>query len=265
MQLYHVNAFANALFQGNPAAVVPLKEWLPDALLQNIAMENNLPETAFIVPRDRDFEIRWFTPIVEIALCGHATLASGLVVFDYRGFEGDTIIFHSRKSGVLKVSKQAAGSAAAGKLTLDFPVDDPVPADPLPRIFEALHIAPAPLYRGAYDYMVVLDDQRQIEALQPDMKKLAGVDSRGVVVTAPGDKADFVSRCFFPQSGIDEDPATGSAHTMMTPYWARLLHKNSLSAIQLSRRRGHLDCVLAGDRVYISGYATIYLKGEVLI
>jgi PhzF family phenazine biosynthesis protein len=264
MQIYQVDAFTDAVFHGNPAAVIPLKEWLPDELLQNIAMENNLAETAFIVPQDRDYQIRWFTPTVEVALCGHATLASGLVVFDYLGFEGDVIVFHSRKSGILKVSRQAAGRQSP-KLTLDFPANDPPPVDPLPLIFEALNIAPAPLYKGAHDYMVVLDDQQQIAALQPDMRRLSGTDSRGVVVTAPGDTVDFVSRCFFPQSGIDEDPVTGSAHTMMTPYWARRLGKNSLSAIQLSRRRGHLDCMLAGDRVYISGHAKIFLKGEVLI
>ena len=281
MQIYQVDAFADAVFHGNPAAVIPLTEWLPDQLLQNIAMENNLAETAYIVPlgrsqdiaQGREYEIRWFTPTVEVALCGHATLASGLVVFDYLGFQGDTIVFHSRKSGILKVSRQAAagedradhGVAASPKLTLDFPANNPAPVAPLPLIFEALHIPPAPLFRGAHDYMVVLDNQQQIEALQPDMKGVAGADSRGIVVTAPGDEVDFVSRCFFPQSGIDEDPVTGSAYTMMTPYWARRLGKNSLSAIQLSRRRGHLDCVLAGDRVFISGHAKIFLRGEVLI
>lgn len=263
MQIYQVDAFADAIFHGNPAAVIPLQEWLPDDLLQNIAMENNLAETAFIVPQGNDYQIRWFTPTIEVALCGHATLASGLVVFDYLGFKGDTVIFHSRKSGPLSVSKQS-GDGQSG-LTLDFPVTHAAPVDPLPLIFEALNIAPAPLYKGAHDYMVVLDDQRQIEALQPDMKKLAATASRGVVVTAPGDTVDFVSRCFFPQSGIDEDPVTGSAHTMMTPYWASRLGRDHLSAIQLSRRRGYLQCVLAGDRVYISGHAKIFLKGEVLI
>jgi predicted PhzF superfamily epimerase YddE/YHI9 len=309
MQIYQVDAFTDAVFHGNPAAVIPLAAWLPDELLQNIAMENNLAETAFIVPHSPsqgavqgnaqsdalrgEYQIRWFTPMVEVALCGHATLASGLVVFDYLGFQGDTIVFHSRKSGILKVSRQGAGAAASAerqnagsraandptapggaaahggqassKLTLDFPANDPTPVDPLPLLFEALHIPPAPLYRGAHDYMVVLDNQQQIEALQPDMKGVARADSRGVVVTAPGEEVDFVSRCFFPQSGIDEDPVTGSAYTMMTPYWARRLGKTSLSAVQLSRRRGHLDCVLEGDRVFISGHAKIFLKGEVLI
>jgi PhzF family phenazine biosynthesis protein len=262
MQIFQVDAFANALFQGNPAAVIPLKEWLPDDLLQKIAMENNLAETAYIVPQGRDYEIRWFTPAVEVALCGHATLASALVVFDYLGFEGDTIVFHTRKSGILKVSRQ---SADPKRLTLDFPSNEPTPAEPPPLIFEALGIATAPVFRGPHDFMVVLEDQRQVEALQPDFRKIATLDSRGVVVTAPGDEVDFVSRCFFPQSGIDEDPVTGSAHAMMTPYWARRLNKESLTAIQLSRRRGHLDCTLAGDRVYISGYGKIFLKGEVLI
>lgn len=261
MQIFQVDAFAEKIFQGNSAAVIPLTEWLSDALMQNIAMENNLSETAFLVPEGKDYQIRWFTPTVEVELCGHATLASGHVVFERLGFTGDTVAFHSLKSGVLKVTREPASS----KLTLDFPNNDPRPVDPLPIFFEGLRIPSGTLFKGAFDYMIVLDSQQQVEALNPDFKRLAGAPGRGVVVTAKGDESDFVSRCFYPQSGIDEDPVTGSAHTMMIPYWARQLGKTRLSAIQLSRRRGYLDCELAGERVYMSGWAKTFLTGEILI
>lgn len=282
MKIYQVDAFAAALFQGNPAAVVPLTEWLPDGTMQNIAMENNLAETAFIVPRaglgdsaagvgGYDYAIRWFTPTVEVELCGHATLASGQVVFRHLDFKGDVVVFRSRHSGDLKVTK------AAGALELDFPANMPEltgtgtgvaasvrPADHT-AIFEGLGIAPRELYRGRHDFMVVLDSQEQVEELSPNFTILAGAQARGVVVTAPGRDADFVSRCFFPQSGIDEDPVTGSAHTMMIPFWAGRLGRNKLSAIQLSRRRGWLDCTLAGDRGFIGGQAHTYLVGDIFV
>lgn len=289
MKIYQVDAFAEGLFQGNPAAVVPLTGWLPETVMQNIAMENNLAETAFIVPRqtsaaagpdfhpagvhgDYDYLIRWFTPTVEVELCGHATLASGHVVFHHLGFDRDEAVFRSLYSGDLKVMK---GTDAA--LALDFPADMPRlaarPGQDIPfarytpqeveAIFDGLHIAPRELYRGRHDFMVVLDDQLQVEALAPDFRRLALAPARGIVVTAPGKDADFVSRCFFPQSGIDEDPVTGSAHTMMIPFWAERLGKNKLSAIQLSRRKGHLDCTLSGDRVFIGGHAHTFLQGEI--
>jgi len=278
MKIYQVDAFAAALFQGNPAAVVPLAEWLPDGVMQNIAMENNLAETAFIVPASAlagpgnyDYSIRWFTPTVEVELCGHATLASGLVVFRHLGFKGDVVVFRSLYSGDLKVSR------AAEALELDFPANMPElagtgtgaaasvrPADHT-AIFEGLRIAPRELYRGRHDFMVVMDSQEQVEELSPNFTILAGAQARGVVVTAPGRDVDFISRCFYPQSGIDEDPATGSAHTMMIPFWAGRLGRNKLSAIQLSRRRGYLDCTLAGDRVFIGGQAHTYLVGDIFV
>jgi PhzF family phenazine biosynthesis protein len=280
MRIYQVDAFAAAMFQGNPAAVVPLTDWLPDVVMQNIAMENNLAETAFIVPRQAlgdatgpeggaasdpggyDYLIRWFTPTIEVELCGHATLASGHVLFHHLGLDKNEVIFRSLYSGDLKVLK-----AAGKQLALDFPADRPSLAEPSgqPAIFEGLHISPGELYRGRHDFMVVLDDQQQVEALTPDFKRLAVVEARGVVVTAPGKDADFVSRCFFPQSGIDEDPVTGSAHTMMIPFWAARLGKDRLSAIQLSRRRGYLDCTLTGDRVLIGGQAHTFLQGEIML
>jgi PhzF family phenazine biosynthesis protein len=289
MKIFQVDTFTDKLFQGNPAAVIPLTEWLPDALMQNIAMENNLAETAFLVPQGMGYGIRWFTPTVEVELCGHATLASGHVAFEFLGFTGPTVAFYSLKSGELKVSREgntSKGNKREGnKLTLDFPNNDPKPVDPLPVIFEGLRIPPRALFKGAFDYMVVLDNRRDIEALDPDFRILAKAPGRGIVVTArgkrsegegsngegsdgsgsDGEEPDFVSRCFYSQSGIDEDPVTGSAHTMMVPYWARQLGKTRLSAIQLSRRRGYLDCELAGDRVRMSGYAKTFLTGEVHI
>lgn len=258
--IYQVDAFSNKTFGGNPAAICPLNEWLPDETLQQIAMENNLSETAFLVKDGKDYQIRWFTPTVEVDLCGHATLASAAVVFHQWGFAGEQIIFHS-KSGALPVKKEING-----KLTLNFPNNNPQLVENPPEcILKALKIENALIYKGAFDYMVIAENQQQIEGLQPDYITLAGAESRGVVVTAKGDEADFVSRCFYPQSGIDEDPVTGSAHTMMVPYWADQLGKTKLSAIQLSKRRGYLDCELAGDRVFMSGYAVTYMTGEIEI
>jgi PhzF family phenazine biosynthesis protein len=269
MQIFQVDTFTKNVFQGNPAAVIPLEEWLPDSLMQRIAMENNLPDTAYLVAEGDDYLIRWFTPTVEVDLCGHATLASGHVLFDHMGFSGDTVVFRSTKCGLLKVSRERRGreDGSLRLLTLDLPANEPQPVDPDrgEAFFEGLQIAPRALYKGTYDYMMVLNSQSQLEALKPDFKRLAGGPGRGLIVTAPGEDADFVSRCFYPQSGIDEDPVTGSAHTMLIPYWAKKLNKKKLSAVQLSSRRGWLDCELVGERVYIGGYAKTYLKGEIFI
>ncbi|MDP4150325.1 MAG: PhzF family phenazine biosynthesis protein [Bacteroidota bacterium] len=269
MKIYQVDAFAKELFQGNPAAVVPLKAWLPDALMQNIAMETNLADTAFLVPSRDGYEIRWFTPAVEVDLCGHATLASGHVLFEHLGFAGDSVVFYSRRSGELRVSREPGGDGGM-RLSLDLPVNQPREVEGMASVFEGLRIAPRTLFKGAFDYMVVLDSRQEVQALEPDFKILAAAPGRGVVATARGgagdeDRADFVSRCFFPRSGIDEDPVTGSAHTMLVPYWAGLLGKTRLSAVQLSRRRGYLDCLLAGDRVRMSGYAKTFLTGELCL
>ena len=284
MQIYQVDAFTKEVFRGNPAAIVPLQEWLPDQLMQRIAMENNLAETAFFVQEESGsaapgaagsaasspgsagtgsptYLIRWFTPTTEVALCGHATLASAQVLFEWLGHKGDLIRFNTLRSGMLEVSK----GQDHGQYILNFPAGPPQPADPVPLVFEGLGITAKPLLKGTTDYLVVLDSEDELAALTPDFRKLAGVPCRGVVVTAPGKTTDFVSRCFFPQSGIDEDPVTGSAHTMLVPYWAQRLGKNQLTAVQLSARQGWLDCRLDGDRVYMSGYAKTFLKGEILL
>lgn len=256
--IYQVDAFSSKVFGGNPAAVCLISEWLPEKLMQQIGMENNLSETAFLVKEGKDYHIRWFTPTVEVDLCGHATLASAHILFRHLGFPGDVLIFHS-KSGVLKVTMHPDK-----KLTLHFPANPPhlVPEPPA-AIPAGLYLSNPVVYKGSFDYMVIMENQKQIEDLKPDFKVLAQAGSRGVVVTAKGEEADFVSRCFYPQSGIDEDPATGSAHTMMVPYWAEKLGKKKLSAIQLSKRKGYLECELVKNRVLMSGYAVTYSKGEI--
>jgi len=258
--IYQADAFTQNVFGGNPAAVCPLTEWLSDDLMQKIAMENNLAETAFIVKEKDGFHIRWFTPTVEVDLCGHATLASAHIFFNHLGYEKNDISFNS-KSGWLKVTKENNGQR-----TLDFPADKYEAVEDVPAaIAEGLKIAVNKVYKGRFDYMVVVDGQSIIENLHPDFKTLATIKSRGVLVTAPGKEVDFVSRGFFPQSGIDEDPVTGSAHTLLVPYWADVLKKKKLKAIQWSARKGHLDCELAGERVLMSGYAVTFLKGEITI
>jgi PhzF family phenazine biosynthesis protein len=259
LKVYVVNAFAQTTFGGNPAAVVYLREWLTDDLMQHIASQHNLAETAFVAPEKDDYSIRWFTPAVEVALCGHATLASAHVYYEHLRNKKEKITFQS-KSGPLFVSK-----GNDGNLTLDFPADKAIVAAELPAIREGLKTKPTAVYKGSTDYMVVLENQSAIQNLSPDFQILSQLKARGIIVTAKGDEADFVSRCFFPQSGIDEDPVTGSAHTVLAPYWAEKLGKDKLSAIQLSKRRGYLTCEVKAGRVLISGIARTYLEGDIFI
>lgn len=257
--VYKVDAFTSQLFGGNPAAVCPLETWLPEHTMQQLAAENNISETAFIVLENNRYYIRWFTPATEVKLCGHATLAASHIIFSELK-HAESIIHFDCLSGPLTVTK-----TGDGKLTLDFPANPPQPvtADEIPEgLFEGLSIENGLVFNTSFDYMVVLPSQKIIEELNPDFKTLAKVKARGVIATAKGDVSDFVSRCFYPQSGIDEDPVTGSAHTIMVPFWANALNKNILSAIQISKRKGVLDCELKGDRVLMSGTAVTYLKGE---
>ena len=256
IKLFQIDAFTDKVFSGNPAAVCPLNSWLPEGLMQQIAMENNLAETAFYVRNQDRFDIRWFTPEVEVDLCGHATLAAAFVLFHMQHFPGPIIEFNSR-SGLLRVTR------SGDHLTLDFPADMPLTASDPGGLLEAMGIPPVEIYKGKTDYMLVYSKSEEIENLKPDLAKLSAVAARGVIVTAPGQDVDFVSRFFAPQSGINEDPVTGSAHTTLTPYWAARLGKTELSAIQLSKRRGWLQCRLAGNRVEISGQARAYLTGEI--
>jgi PhzF family phenazine biosynthesis protein len=258
LKVYQVDAFADKVFKGNPAAICPLQEWLPDSVMQNIAMENNLSETAFYVQENDGYRIRWFTPAVEVDLCGHATLATAFVLFNYEGHIENKIIFNSR-SGLLTVTK------SGNQLTLDFPADTLTPVNAIAELEEGLGIKSKYTFRGKTDYLVVVENETQIRQLQPDLKKIAQVKARGIIVTALGEKVDFVSRFFGPQSGVDEDPVTGSAHTTLTPYWASVQNKNEFTARQLSARGGELTCRLRGSRVEISGEAKLFLKGTLYI
>lgn len=259
-KIYQVDAFASKVFEGNPAAVCPLHAWLDDGLMQRIAQENNLSETAFFVPSpndDYDFHLRWFTPTEEVDLCGHATLASAFVIFNKLGFAGDVIRFDSA-SGLLSVARNG------DLLTLDFPAWPLERTGAHPAIEAALHITPAEIYKS-HDWVVVLDRAEDVRALKPDFAAMKLLDARGLIVTAPADAGsgfDFVSRAFFPKLGVEEDPVTGSAHCALTPYWAARLNKTQLNAEQGGARKGQLACELASDgRIHISGRAQLYMEG----
>ncbi|QIX62922.1 PhzF family phenazine biosynthesis protein [Hymenobacter sp. BT18] len=259
LPIYQVDAFTSTMFAGNPAAVCPLPAWLPADTMRAIAAENNLAETAFFVARGgQEFDIRWFTPAVEVELCGHATLASAHVLYQHLGFEGTEIVFHSQ-SGPLRVSK-----AEGGRLTLDFPARPPHPLATHPDgLLDGLRATPLQLLAGP-DLVCVFSTEAEVRALQPDMAYLVKVEYRAVIATAPGsDGVDFVSRFFGPRVGVPEDPVTGSAHITLVPYWAARLGKAHLHARQVSARSGDLWCELRGDRVLMSGHAVTYLRGEI--
>ncbi|MBI4645007.1 MAG: PhzF family phenazine biosynthesis protein [Bacteroidia bacterium] len=258
IKIFQIDSFTNELFGGNPAAICPLDQWLPDETMQKIAAENNLSETGFFVKKNNKYHIRWFTPAVEVDLCGHATLAAGFVLFNYLGHNTDIIEFESR-SGILRVKRNN------NMLTLDFPIDKIVPVETPPDLSKALSKAPLETYKGISDYLLIYSNRQEIENFKPDFALISAVTARGVIVSAPGDDCDFVSRFFAPQSGVNEDPVTGSAYTTLTPYWSKRLNKNELSAIQVSKRKGHLRCKLINDRVEISGNAVIFMTGEIHI
>jgi PhzF family phenazine biosynthesis protein len=261
--MYQVDAFTSRLFHGNPAAVCPLDAWLPDQTLQAIAAENNLSETAFFIKRPADYELRWFTPMIEIDLCGHATLASAHVLFNHLGYREAKIAFSTRKAGMLYVTRKDR------KLELDFPAR-PATSCPLPEgAHEALG-GPLPKECGvARDFMFVYESEADVRALKPNFHKLQDVRRNGqhrfAIVTAPGKDCDFVSRFFCAGDGIDEDPVTGSAHCTLAPYWAEKLKKTKFFARQISPRGGELDCELKGDRVFMAGEAVTYLQGKIFV
>lgn len=257
--IYQVDAFTDTVFGGNSAVVSLLDNWLPDAVLQKIAAEHNQPETAFLVPSGDHYEIRWFTPSCEVDLCGHATLASAFVIFNYCRFSGNRIQFNSVNRGVLYVEKKK------DMLELDFPADS-IEQSFLPYgLIDAFGFEPKEVYQGKDDYLLVFENEDQIRNLRPDLEAVASIETRGVICTARGESVDFVSRFFGPQSGIDEDPVTGSAHTTLTPYWAKKLNKKALKAMQLSERGGYLEVSVHNDRVKIAGSAVLFMKGEVYI
>lgn len=259
IKIYQIDAFTGAVFKGNPAAVCPLEEWLPDEMLQNIAAENNLAETAYYVRRDDSFEIRWFTPTVEVDLCGHATLASAYVVRNFENHQDKMIQFYSPRSGSLPVTIKQ------DNFILNFPTDQISEVDLTPELIATTNKIPMAAYKGKTDYMLVFENQEDILNTRPNLTQIANLSARGIIVTAKGDHCDFVSRFFAPASGVNEDPVTGSAHTTLTPYWAKRLGKNELKAIQISSRSGKLECRLLDERVEIAGEAVLYMKGEIYI
>lgn len=256
-KIYQVDAFADKVFSGNPAAVCPLNNWLSDDILQKIAMENNLAETAFFIKKGSGYHLRWFTPTVEVDLCGHATLAAAYVLFNHENHKENIIHFHSSRSGALTVTKNG------DLLTLNFPADTVSPAALSEELTAGFDIKPMAAFKGKTDYMLIFEKENDIKFLKPDFDKISRISARGVIVTAKGKEVDFVSRFFGPQVGVNEDPVTGSAHTTLVPYWSQQLGKTELTAIQLSSRKGYLQCKNAEDRVEISGQGKLYLIGEI--
>ncbi|MET4701905.1 PhzF family phenazine biosynthesis protein [Constrictibacter sp. MBR-5] len=254
--IYQVDAFADRVFGGNPAAVCPLETWLPDAVMQAIAAENNLSETAFFVPRGDDYDLRWFTPGVEVDLCGHATLGSAWVIFNRLAPERSVVRFHTR-SGILTVKRDG------DSLAMDLPANPAKPCDDAPGLLEALGATPAEVLTTRDHFVAVFPTQAEVRDLAPDFGRMAALDRWAVMVTAPGDDVDFVSRFFAPRKGVPEDPVTGSAHCVLTPFWAARLGRNELTARQISRRGGSLRCRLLGDRVELVGRVAPYLQGTI--
>jgi PhzF family phenazine biosynthesis protein len=255
LSLWQVDAFTNRRLTGNPAAVVPLAEWLSDELMQAIAAENNLSETAFLVREGPEWRVRWFTPAMEVELCGHATLASAFVVLRHLEPGRESVTFASR-SGPLTVTRQGH------RLALDFPAYPSRRVDTPPLLIEALGATPAETWLGV-KMMAVFEREEQVLALAPDFAKVARIEAFGVIATAPGASSDFASRYFVPQAGVNEDPVTGAAHCQLTPYWARRLGKTKLHARQVSKRGGELWCEDRGDRVTLAGEAVSYLTGTI--
>jgi PhzF family phenazine biosynthesis protein len=253
---YEVLAFTDRQFAGNPAGVCVLNEWLPDALLQAIAAENNLAETAFLIDRGSSYDIRWMTPTVEMDLCGHATLASAHVLFQHLGRPGDSVSFQSHSGGELKVDR------SGDRLVLDFPSRPAEACEAPAKLAEGLRARPREVFKGR-DYLAVFESETDVTAISPIFDIVAELDANGVIVTAPGDDCDFVSRYFAPRVGVPEDPVTGSAHCALIPYWANQLGKSEMRARQLSRRGGELFCEDRGARVGIGGTAVTYVEGKI--
>ncbi len=258
-KIFQIDAFAEKLFSGNPAAVCILDKWLDDSIMQNIAMENNLAETAFAVGKENNYEIRWFTPTVEVELCGHATLAASYVLFNFYNVPANTITYKSRFSGELNVER------VGNKLFLDFPADEFSESNDYQQVKRGIGVLPKELYKGKTDFLAVINSEEELINLNVNIAEINKLDARGLIVTAKSNQYDFVSRFFAPQCGVDEDPVTGSAHTSLIPYWAKQLGKDHMTAKQISKRGGVLDCTYKGSRVSIGGEAKLYLKGEIFI
>jgi PhzF family phenazine biosynthesis protein len=258
LKIYQIDAFADHVFEGNPAAVIPLENWLPDAVMQLIALENNLSETAFFAPVENGFNIRWFTPAAEVDLCGHATLATAHVLFNHLNYTENEIRFDSR-SGILKVKKEQ------DLIILNFPASKLTEIEIPENLRNAFNHKPVKSLKGRDDIMLIFENEEQITQLKPDFQQILESKTRGIIVTAKSENYDFVSRFFAPAVGVNEDPVTGSAHTMLIPYWSKELGKNELTAKQVSARGGIVHCKDCGDRVEIGGKAVTFLVGEINI
>ena len=263
LKIFQVDAFTSNLFGGNPAAVVPLEHWIDDADLQSIAAENNLAETAYFVPLAEGWELRWFTPTAEVALCGHATLAAAHVLVTHLNCAEDSLKFETRQSGTLTVERQSDGS-----LAMSFPAISVFDCDEAVAVSTALGCEPKCVMAGRYsadqvDYVAVFETEDKVTDLRPDFSTFVNLNSRGVIATARGKSCDFVSRYFAPSFGIDEDPVTGSSHCLLAPYWAQILGKLTLEARQISSRGGEINCTVDNDRVILIGRAVDYMTGEI--
>lgn len=257
-QIYQVDAFASKLFGGNPAAVCPLAHWLDDELMQSIAAENNLSETAFIVPGGTHYEIRWFTPNTEVALCGHATLASAFVLFEFLNCEQNEILFQS-KSGELRVKK------VGDVLQMDFPALTYTKIAPTSALLDAVKVKPLEVYESTFDMLFILANEEDVKMASPDLHAVSKLNSRGIILSAPANKADVYSRCFYPGCDVPEDPVTGSAHCVIAPYWSNRLDKSTIHALQGGKRQGELWCEIRNDRVLLSGSCQLYLEGTIVL
>lgn len=257
LTLYQIDAFASVPFEGNPAAVCPLDEWLTDEIMQSIAEENNLSETAFFIPKGNGFHIRWFTPTSEVDLCGHATLATAYVLYDILDCKNDKLVFDSR-SGMLTVTKDNEW------FVMNFPAQPPVLCDTPKEIIKAFEITPVECLMSE-DYIIVFEHEIDIESVKPDFEQLKKLDLRGVIITSKSSRYDFVARFFAPKYGVYEDPVTGSAYTQLAPYWASKIGEKRFSVKQVSSRGGELNCEIVDDRVLISGKAIKYLEGKIKI
>ena len=256
--IYQVDAFTSKIFKGNPAAVCPLNEWIDQEIMQNIAQENNLSETAFFVKNDEKFDIRWFTPLSELDLAGHPTLATAHVILKELKINLETLIFKTKINDTLKVIYKD------DLYLMDFPSREPEIEKNIDKVAEALGKKPTALYKHR-DAVAIFDKEEDIKNIYPNMEKLKNLDYPAVIVTAPGNEVDFVSRNFAPKLGIPEDPVTGSAHCELIPYWSKIFNKKVLIANQISKRGGKLYCTYNGDRVTIGGNAITFLKGEIEI
>jgi PhzF family phenazine biosynthesis protein len=257
LTLFQIDAFSDELFKGNPAAVCPLQAWLPNELMQKIAAENNLSETAFFVPTEIGFHIRWFTPVTEVNLCGHATLATAFVLFKFLAYPKDIIEFQSLSGNLYATRK-------GDLIEMDFPSQEPKPCKAAQALLEAFAIKSA-ICLKAEDYILVFNSEAEVRMAKPNTDKLLSLDLRGVAMTAPGESCDFVSRFFAPKFGISEDPVTGSLHTQIGPYWSKRLGKKEMTASQVSARSGKLLISVDSKRVHISGQARLYLQGKIYI